>query len=72
MQAPLSEDWGLNRAQVWDLKLCLLPRKCFLSGQQLWGQRAYRGIRYIHGPGEAIEEIYWVNKNEFLLWHLKK
>jgi hypothetical protein len=70
-QAPLSEDWGLNRAQVWDLKLCWLPKTCFLTGQKLCGKRAYRGIRFIHGPGEPIEKVYWIEKNEYLIWILK-
>ena len=71
-QSPLSEDWGLNRAQRWDLKFCWLPKECFLTGQKLWGKLAYRGIRWIHGPGEPIEQIYWVDKDEFLLWNLRK
>ena len=71
-QSPPSEDWGLNRAQRWDLKFCWLPKECFLTGQKLWGKLAYRGIRWIHGPGEPIEQIYWVDKDEFLLWNLRK
>ncbi len=70
--APREEDWGLNRAQQWDLKWCLRPHTCFLTGRQLWMKRAYRGIRWIHGPGEPVEEIYWVDKDQFLLWHLTK
>jgi hypothetical protein len=71
-QEPLSENWGLNRAQQWDLKLCWFPQKCFISNTPLWGKRAYRGIRWIHGPGEPIEQIYWVDKFEFLIWNLKR
>lgn len=71
-QAPIHEDWGLNRTQQWDLKFCWLPKECFLTGQKLWGKLAYRGIRWIHGPGEPIEQIYWVDKDEFLLWNLRK
>ena len=70
--SPPMEDWGLNRAQRWDLKFCWLPKECFLTGQKLWGKLAYRGIRWIHGPGEPIEQIYWVDKDEFLLWNLRK
>ncbi len=64
-------NWGLNRAKAWELKLCWLPRTCFLSGQQLWGQQAYHGVRWIHGPGEPEEEEYWIAKNEFVIWKLK-
>jgi hypothetical protein len=69
---PQSEDYGLNRAQQWDLKLCWLPRQCFISGKSLWGKRAYHGTRWIHGPGEPVQQTYWVDKHEFLLWHLKR
>ena len=69
---PLTENWGLNRAQRWDLKLCWLPRKCFISGTPLWGKLAYHGIRWMHGPGEPVEVTYWIDKHEFLLWQLKR
>lgn len=72
MQSPPSEDWGLRRAKDWKLTFCWRPQTCFLTGQQLWGKRAYRGIRWIHGPGEPVEDTYWVEKNEFLLWQLTK
>ena len=71
MQAPPSEDYGLKRVKYWDLKLCLLPKKCFLSGKNIWGKRAYYGERYIHGPGEPVVDTYWIEKNEFLIWNLK-
>jgi hypothetical protein len=71
-QEPRLKDWGLNRAQRWDLKLCWFPKKCFISGTPLWGKRAYHGIRCILGPGEPVEETYWVDKHEFLIWQLKK
>jgi hypothetical protein len=49
-----------------------MPRTCFLTGKPLWGKRAYRGIRWISGPGESIEEIFWVEKHEFIIWNLKR
>lgn len=70
-QAPLSEDWGLNRAVGWKLKLCWTPKNCFLSGKKLWGKRAYQGINMITGPGEPVIEEYWLEKSEFLFWNLK-
>jgi hypothetical protein len=71
-QAPQTQDWGLNRVQSWKLKLCWLPGKCFISGTPLWGKLAYHGIRWMHGPGEPVEVIYWIDKHEFLLWQLKQ
>jgi hypothetical protein len=70
--SPPSEDWGLRRAKAWKLKICWRPQTCFLTGKQLWGKRAYHGVRLIHGPGEPVEDHYWVEKNEFLLWQLTK
>ena len=71
-QAPLSEDWGLSRAKYWELKLCWLPKKCFISGKTLWGKRAYVGERWITGPGEPMVQTYWIDKFEFLIWQLKR
>jgi hypothetical protein len=69
--SPLSEDWGLQRAQNWKLKLCWLPKNCHLSAKPLWGKRAYRGENWITGPGEPIVQKYWIDRNEFLMWNLK-
>lgn len=70
--SPLSEDWGLNRVKYWDYKFCLLPHKCFFSKKPLWLEYAYYGERYIHGPGEPILDTYWLSKEEFIIWQLKK
>ena len=71
-QEPTSQSWGLSRASGWKLKLCWLPKKCFLSEKPLWGKRAYHGIRLITGPGEPVREDFWIDKNEFMLWQLTK
>ena len=72
-QAPRTEDWGLNRARGWKLKLCWTrPQTCFLTGKQLWGRQAYHGIRMIAGPGDPVIDDYWIEKNEFIIWQLKK
>jgi hypothetical protein len=71
-QSPPSEDLGLSRATGWKLKLCWTrPRTCFLTGKQLFGKRAYHGVRMITGPGEPIYVDYWIEKTEFLVWNLK-
>jgi hypothetical protein len=64
--------WGLSRVTAWDLELCWRPQTCFLSGQQLWGRRAYHGERWITGPGEPVVVHHWIEKNEFIMWQLKK
>jgi hypothetical protein len=72
MGAPREEDWGLNKVQNWEYKLCWRPQTCFLTGKQLWAKRAYHGVRIISGPGEPVYEDYWVCRNEFLIWRLTK
>jgi hypothetical protein len=42
-----------------------------LTGRSLWGRYAYRCVRYIHGPGDPVEDVYWIEKIEFLIWRLK-
>jgi hypothetical protein len=70
-QMPRWEDLGLHKAQGWKLKLCWRPQTCFLTSKQLWGQKAYHGVRIITGPGDPVFEHYWVEKDEFLLSKLK-
>ena len=70
-QSPPSEDWGLNKAKGWKLKRCWLPKKCFLSNKNLWGERAYHAQRIITGPGEPVIEDYWIERSEFLIWNFK-
>lgn len=70
-QSPPSDDWGLNRAKWWELKLCWLPKRCFLTGKLLWGKYAYHGENWITGPGEPVVNHYWIERNEFMIWNLK-
>lgn len=70
-QAPASEDYGLGRAQHWELKLCWLPKRCYLTQKPLWGRLAYHGERWITGPGEPVVQHYWIERDEFLIWNLK-
>jgi hypothetical protein len=72
MHSPLEDNWGLNRAQWWKLKLCWAPKKCFLSGKSLWGKYAYCGENWITGPDDPVVEKYWIAKDEFIIWQLKK
>jgi hypothetical protein len=69
--SPPSEYRGLQRVKVWKLKFSLFPRKCFLSNKALWGKFAYHGINWIGGPGEPVKEVFWIEKNEFLMWNLR-
>jgi len=71
-QAPQAEDWGLSRASEWKLELCWTPQTCFLTGQQLWFRYAFHGTRLITGPGDPVVDHYWINRNEFIMWNLKR
>lgn len=71
MQPPRSEDWGLNRARGWKLVFAWFPKECFLTGKRLWLTNCYQGLRIITGPGDLIEEYYYVDKTEFIIWNLK-
>ena len=71
-QAPPSQDWGLNRTRGWKLKMCWAPKKCFLTTKPLWGKWSYYGENWITGPGEPVVQEYWIERNEFLVWQLKK
>jgi hypothetical protein len=71
-QSPPSEDWGLQKARNWKLKLCWTrPRNCFLTGRPLWGRYAYHSVRVITGPGDPVIENYWIERDKFIIWNLK-
>lgn len=66
-----SRDWKLKNITNWELKLCLLPRKCFISDQYLFGKMAYKGTKHIRGPDETLlQKVIWIEKHTFLLWQL--
>ena len=71
-QEPRSQNWGLNRIRNWKLHFCLWPRTCFLTRKRLWLTKCYTGMRLISGPGNPIEDIYYIDKNEFIIWNLMK
>jgi hypothetical protein len=71
-QSPREEDYGLNRVKGWELKMCWRPWTCFLTGKQLWGRRAYHGVRVLTGPGDPIYENYWIDKHKFIMWNLTR
>ena len=66
------KDSDMKRAQTWDIKLCLWPRKCFLTGKRLWMKYAYKGTRIITGPGDPVVYEYWVERSEFIFWNLRR
>ena len=71
-QSPPHEDWGLNRVSEWKLAMCWIPKKCYLTGKQLWGKRSYYGERWIAGPGTPVVDHFWIDRDEFIVWKLKQ
>jgi hypothetical protein len=51
--------------------LCLLPRKCDISGKRLWFTRCIRVTREISGPGYPVYLHYWFDNCQFLVLELK-
>lgn len=66
------EDWTLNKIDNWNLKFCWALQRCFLSNKFMWGKWAYFGSRLITGPGEPVLDYRWIDRDEFILWKLKK
>jgi hypothetical protein len=71
-QQPKYQDWGLFRAGDWHLHFCLWPRTCFLTGKQLWFKRCYKGTYQVTNRGETIQDVYHIDKHEFIIWNLTK
>lgn len=71
-QEPITGNWGLRKAKGWQLKMCWIPKKCFISDKPLWGKKAYHAQRILTGPGEPVIENYWLEKTEFIKWQLTR
>lgn len=55
------------------LKFALFPHKCVLTGRRIWLEKAYRSYeRYYGYNGEGVTYVHWVDKNEYIMWKLRK
>ena len=65
-------DRDLREAKDWKLTRSLRPRKCVVSGKELWGKKCYKGTRIFEmwERKVAVQE-YWIEKHEYLIWLLK-
>lgn len=54
-----------------ELLFSVWPRRCFYTDKSLWLRRAYRVTSMWTGPGEPAFEHRWIDKNEYLIKHLK-
>lgn len=64
--SPLFSQREFYRRAYWQFKFVLWPRRCDLSKNRIWLERAYRGTRVITGPGEPVYEYKWLSKESFL------
>ncbi len=60
-----------RRCIGWQLRFCLIPRRCFYSHKFLWFTLAYRGTAMICGPGEPVLEDRWCERHEYLFLKIK-
>jgi len=70
--ATYTGNWSMRRAVSWQLRFCLFPKYCYLTGDRIWFEYAYYGENWITGPGEPVVEKLWIKRDEFLLWNLSK
>ncbi len=55
----------------WQIKLSLIPRRCYYTNKIIWLEFAYVGTAMQTGPGEPVFITRWVSRNEFLIAKLK-
>lgn len=53
------------------LKFTLIPQKCYITGKTLWLKNAYIQTAIWTGPGDAVFEYRWYDKDEFLIAKIK-
>lgn len=55
-----------------EYKFAWLPQTCDISGKKIWLKKGYRLTRMITGPGDAIFEYRWHDKNAHIMWLLTR
>jgi hypothetical protein len=69
----IGRDWSFNNRRLGqESKICLWPRKCFISGKNIWLKKCKVIHTMLTGPGSPIFETFWCDQNEFLLYELKR
>ncbi len=66
-----SNDTFKRQCVGWNLKFCILPKRCHYTGKYLWLTKAYRGVAMITGPGEPVFEYRWCERKEYLFLKIK-
>jgi hypothetical protein len=67
-----SYDFFYDRANKPILTFSFLPRRCYLSKKLIWFKKGYMYVRYITGPGEPVVQYRWHDKQEHIIWQLKR
>jgi hypothetical protein len=68
---PQSYDPFKHRCIGTEYKFTWYPQTCHITGKRLWLKKAYRQTGMIMGPGDALFEYRWYDKDEFLVARLK-
>ncbi len=67
----MDDHWAVyNRVRKWDLVFALWPRRCEITGRRIWWDRCYRGIVFITGPGEPVNEWIYLSIESFIVERL--
>ena len=57
----------------WELKFAFLPKRCVLTKKLIWLKYAYRGTAiWRSGDYDFVQEINWHDKDEHIMWELKR
>jgi hypothetical protein len=54
------------------LKFAWLPVKCSISGKSIWLTYGYKLTALYTGPSQPLFEHKWHDKNEHIIWKLKR
>lgn len=54
-----------------EYKFIWFPKTCQLSGKRIWLEKAYKQTAMWTGPGDAIFDYRWYNKDAFLIAKIK-
>lgn len=67
---PWLETWGELTRLHWCYTFAWWPQRCKLSGTRIWMRKAYRGRRWITGPGDPAMLESWMTPQEFIMFQL--
>ena len=67
-----SDNYFYDRCLGAELKFAWWPRRCYLTNKLVWLKFGYKMTRMITGPGEPIYQTRWHDKDEHIIWQLKR